>query len=261
MKYEQSSLFFFTKQTYFSYNFNFHSFQLFKLYSWFKFLTFTPLILFFQTLKINIPQLFSKVYSYKRIVNQNSIISFLKLFIRKGKTFKITLILIKTLSTFITFFFKKKTSLEFIFFTQLFLIYFNPLNLIEIKSAKKWEPLSGFIKTFISSFLLKYKLIYALSVQKISKQIRKFSRGKSGKYSYIWKYLPVYKRKKYLWQLFFKTLALQSAQNVSKRFNDLLHSFFFQFSNNWFFKMRQFILNYVFLNFKNSLLLTLRSTS
>jgi hypothetical protein len=50
------------------------------------------------------------------------------------------------------------------------------------------------LKSFLFDNIYDNTPIFGFYIRKVSKDIRKNSRGKSGKYMIIWKYIPVYKR-------------------------------------------------------------------
>jgi hypothetical protein len=64
---------------------------------------------------------------------------------------------------------------------------YNDLALNEFRSKSNTSDL---LKTILKDYLPSF----AFKVQKVDKQVQKFSRGKSGKYSLSWSYLPPQKR-------------------------------------------------------------------
>ena len=109
--------------------------------------------------------------------------------------------------------------------------------------------------------LLAYLPIFSFSIRKVDKLKRRHSRGKSGKYSVIWKYTPKYKRfTTVLWWLV-RDIRFQKTRTLSARFSKSLYTLFFDKSTHLVYKLRNFVHNYVFQNYKKSLLKTLKSVS
>lgn len=51
-----------------------------------------------------------------------------------------------------------------------------------------------YMKFFLLAKINSVKPLFLFHIYKINKFIRKYSRGKSGKYTLVWKYIPIYKR-------------------------------------------------------------------
>jgi len=103
--------------------------------------------------------------------------------------------------------------------------------------------------------------VFSYFIYSVDKNIRKFSRGKSGKYTFIWKYIAPYKRShlSMRWIIkdikFFQSKALN--ERLLKTFNNLLICPEKSFS--W--KSKIFAHNYVFKNFRKNLMITLKTNS
>jgi len=109
--------------------------------------------------------------------------------------------------------------------------------------------------------LLTYLPVFSFSIRRVDKLKRRHSRGKSGKYSVIWKYTPKYKRFiTVLWWLV-RDIRFQKTRTFSARFSRSLYTLFFDKSTHLVYKLRNFVHNYVFQHHKKNLLKTLKSVS
>jgi len=118
-----------------------------------------------------------------------------------------------------------------------------------------------FLKTFLFNRLEKYAPLFSFYVRKVDKSVRKNSRGKSGKYTIIWKYVPVYKRLYINIRWLLRDLKFQKAKLLTDRLTKVLETFLLTPRLSLVAKLRRFTHFYVFKNYKKSLLKTLKSTS
>ena len=114
---------------------------------------------------------------------------------------------------------------------------------------------------FLSNSLERYKPTFIFKVQKIDKSTRKHSRGKSGKYVILWKYVPVYKRLYTVLRWLIRDITFQKAHKFEIKFWQALNLVLSASSNSLIIKFRNFNHNFVFKNFKKTLLQTLRTVS
>lgn len=118
-----------------------------------------------------------------------------------------------------------------------------------------------FLKNYLYLLMSKVSPVFSYFIYSVDKNIRKFSRGKSGKYTFIWKYIAPYKRShlSMRWIIkdikFFQSKALN--ERLLKTFNNLLICPEKSFS--W--KSKIFAHNYVFKNFRKNLMITLKTNS
>ena len=111
-----------------------------------------------------------------------------------------------------------------------------------LKFKKKNKSLNSFIpgvekvsyfnrNSFILKFLLLIKdidLIFTFKFQKVDKKIRKYSRGKIGKYKCDFKYLPAYKRLNFIFLTLKKDFIFFKKTFFKSNFNQLLFNFMFK---------------------------------
>lgn len=118
-----------------------------------------------------------------------------------------------------------------------------------------------FLKHFLFERLEKYAPLFSFYIRKVDKSVRKNSRGKSGKYTVIWKYVPVYKRLYVNVRWLLRDLKFQKLKTFSERLTKVLEMFLLTPHLSFVCKLRRFTHTFVFRNYKKSLLKTLKSTS
>lgn len=120
---------------------------------------------------------------------------------------------------------------------------------------------SFFLKNKLFEKLNSYTPLFSFYIRKVDKSIRKHSRGKSGKYTIIWKYVPIYKRLYITMRWFLKDLKYQKAKSFDGRLLQIIESFLAAPELSFISKLRKFAHHFVFFNYKNTLLKTLKSAS
>lgn len=136
-----------------------------------------------------------------------------------------------------------------------------------LDSLHSYSPEEGFFnkKSFIKNFLFeklfKHAPLFSFYIRRVDKSVRKNSRGKSGKYTIIWKYVPVYKRLYVTTRWLLKDLKFQRLKTFTDRLIRILETFLMTPHLSFVWKLRKFTHHFVFRNFRTSLLQTLKSTS
>lgn len=126
-----------------------------------------------------------------------------------------------------------------------------------------WQTALAF-NTFnyaFDSLFAKNLPMFAFYVQKTDKNILKYSRGRSSKYSLIWKYVPQYNRKRVVSHWLKKEIKLQKAFKYSRRLEKVLELFLFDPNTTLTFKLRRFVHKFVFYKYKKRLLRPLNAKS
>jgi len=103
--------------------------------------------------------------------------------------------------------------------------------------------------------------LFAFSVYNVDKNIRKFSRSRANKYVFIWKYIPLYKRALKTLRLIAKDVKFNEGTVLEQRIANSLHTLKTNPTESFIWRINKFSHNYVFKNFKKTLLTTLRTTS
>lgn len=126
-------------------------------------------------------------------------------------------------------------------------------------NIKKENDTEYFFKNFLYSKLTQFKPVFNFFVYNVDKNIKKFSRGKSGKYVFVWKYIPTYKRTSLTLNLIKKNLTFAPGLNFRQKLLNTLELIFFKFDQSFLWKSRTFIYNYIFKNFKKTLMLNFQT--
>lgn len=251
----------------------------------FLYLKNSSFIRFFINNMIDVPICFKKSKSLNTKNFELPLLKFSNFLMKKGKKEKI----IRIIYSSFRFFFKNQSSfnlkksnehmslLDLYFFTNnLFWYYKNKdfflLNFLSdlnfslnydnifIKDAKTIN-FSYFIRNFFYFLISKTSPVFNFFIYSVDKNIRKYSRGRSGKYTFIWKYIAPYKRINFSMRGIIKDIKFYQ----NKKLNQRLISVFELLSNSpdksfsW--KSKIFSHNYVFKNFRKSLMTSLRTTS
>jgi hypothetical protein len=95
--------------------------------------------------------------------------------------------------------------------------------------------------------------VFSFYIYKVDKQIFKNTRGKSGKFTFIWKYITPYKRRMLVMYWLSKELKLKNSKTLKQRLQLLLHDLIFNPNLMWASKIKRFSYNYVYRNCRYSL--------
>lgn len=117
------------------------------------------------------------------------------------------------------------------------------------------------VKTYLFEQLSDIAPSFSFYVRRLDKNVRKNSRGKSGKYVLIWKYIPRYRRVYTTLRWLIQDFHFQRSRTFSERWVKALEVFLLSPKQSLIGRMRKFLHFWVFENYKKTLLKTLRSTS
>ena len=115
------------------------------------------------------------------------------------------------------------------------------------------------LKNLLFDSLYSYAPAFSFYIKKVSKTLRKNSRGKSGKYMLVWKYVPVYKRLFLTMKWLLKTLRFQRSRGFQERLHRIIEDFLLKPDSTLVSKLRRFVHKFVFSKYRNTLLKTLKS--
>lgn len=238
------------------------------------------LVNFFSLQMIDIPKPFSRAKSlYRPDVNKPKI-RFLNMITRHGKKAKISKAYSYALTSVTKDFYllssKNNNSVNWKYI-------YSALNQIHILYVTKQVSTSFFpyltkysdyhfkryylvgnessVQDTIFDSLLEYVPIFSFYVKKVDKLKRRHSRGKSGKYSIAWKYVPKYRRLLTTIRWLAKDVRTQKAKTLNLRLLKSLETFMFDRDSHLIPRLRQFVHSFVFQNHKKNLLKTLKATS
>jgi hypothetical protein len=103
--------------------------------------------------------------------------------------------------------------------------------------------------------------IFSFYMYKVDKAIYKNSRGRSGKYTFIWKYLAPYKRRQLVLAWIAKEIKMQQGRTLDDRVSSIVNNICFNPSSLFINKVQSFSTNYVYRNARKSLCETYRTTT
>ena len=116
------------------------------------------------------------------------------------------------------------------------------------------------INQLLMNTFKKFNFLFSFYIYKVDKQIYKNSRGKSGKYTFVWKYLAPYKRNLLILHWLTKEVRITSGKTLLNRLSHVLTNFIFNTKNTWIWKIKKFSLNYVYFNLRRTLGETYRTS-
>ena len=108
--------------------------------------------------------------------------------------------------------------------------------------TQRYNLLNSHIVTFISFFsgimntFRNFRFIFYFFFAKLNKRLYKFSNYKRSRYSISFKYLPPYRRVKFLLKFMQKSLIHINGRTFKERLSTLLMNFIFKENNLYFFK-------------------------
>jgi hypothetical protein len=121
----------------------------------------------------------------------------------------------------------------------------------------KYEELTKSNEFTINNLLYqnfkKFNYLFSFYIYKVDKQIYKNSRGKSGKYTFVWKYVAPYKRHFLIMHWITKEIRIASGKTLQERVKNTLNNFIFNTHSTWIWKIKKFSLNYVYFNLRRTL--------
>lgn len=118
-----------------------------------------------------------------------------------------------------------------------------------------------FSKNFLLSKLSQVSPVFSYFIYSVDKNIRKFSRGKSGKYTFVWKYVAPYKRTYLAMRLIVKDIKFFNSKKINERIQKTIINLNNNLEKSLVWKSKVFSHNYVFKNFRKTLMTSLRTSS
>jgi hypothetical protein len=103
--------------------------------------------------------------------------------------------------------------------------------------------------------------MFSFYIYKVDKKIFKNTRGKSGKHTFIWKYVSPYKRMFLVMHWLLNVLRVKPGKTLNNRLEILLKTLINEPRSTWAFKVRKFSHNYVYRNSRQTLAETYRTTT
>lgn len=101
--------------------------------------------------------------------------------------------------------------------------------------------------------IFKFTSLFSVYIYKVDKRIYKNTRGKSGKYTFLWKYVAPYKRLNLVMYWLSKELKFRSGRTLIMRLKELFTAVMYTPQSTWVWKVKKFSTNYVYLNCRTTL--------
>jgi hypothetical protein len=124
---------------------------------------------------------------------------------------------------------------------------------IYIKHSNIFKNVDYTINSILKQNFKKFNYLFSFYIYKVDKQIYKNSRGRSGKYTFVWKYVAPYKRHFLILHWLMKEVRISAGKTLKDRIYNTLQSFIFTTYNTWIWKIKKFSLNYVYYNLRKTL--------
>lgn len=235
---------------------------------------------FFSSNLIDVPKCFKGISSLYRQSHTLPIIKFTNLLMRKGFKERVfgclsrtatrymnehlqTHFLLKTQSTgwsnvFLTFnTFHISTTNHGAYMNKLSRFYLNDLHLLHFDEKHNNVNLN-FSELFFS-YMPKIAPTFNFYVYKVNKSKRKNSRGKTGKYTIIWKYIAPFKRLYLTFRWLLRDLKFQKARNFEERCYKLWQMIATNLLGSFAAQVKNFSHKFVFQNYRRTLMSSLRA--
>lgn len=244
---------------------------------------------FFKDLGVNTPYILNQTKSLKRTVNHTNFLSLAVYLARKGK--KVTCInLVSNLILSILYEIKNEPIIyrnmlnlqNFLFFYSMFHFKSSTNNsysyaaqdFFSLKVAFKLKlPNETYLdsdllyksedlnpKSLYNLSLKKLNFLFAFYIYKVDKNIYKNSRGRSGKFTFVWKYVAPYKRHKLIAHWLMKEVRVAPGKTLEERLKIILRNFLVSPKDTLVWKVNRFSVNYVYYYLRRSLGETCRTT-
>lgn len=242
-------------------------------------------IKFFINNMIDVPVCFKKSISLKNRNFELPLLKFCNFLMKQGKKEKIIRLVFLSFRLFFKNI-KNNNQKNNSFFFSWFNLYIFGLNLLKTTSLNsnslinfkfqeilnlnynniylnddKIINISFFIKNYLYFLLSKVSPIFSYFIYSVDKNIRKYSRGKSGKYVFIWKFIAPYKRIHLAVRWLIKDIKFNQSKTFNERLLKTFDNLVFSPEKSFSWKSKIFSHNYVFKNFRKSLMTSLRTTS
>lgn len=143
-------------------------------------------------------------------------------------------------------------------FREKILKFFLNFNKIQEDEFRTNNFLISF-KNFIFKLIIPILPLFNFFIYNVDKNIKKFSRGKTGKFIFIWKYISPHKRENLILKLLKKNIIFQSGKNYFLKLFNLISQIIYNSQNNFLYKSKKFISHYVYKNFKKSLMIKMKT--
>lgn len=227
---------------------------------------------FFKDLTIDTPEILNHTKSLHRIKGLTYLSRLVLYFSRSGKKIKFSKIILKAFAIISEVFKKQGQQLPSgmswkTFYTLLTFAGWESLSFKKVYAAKRLDLTShAFFKNselvkldefkindMLAQIFKRFNYLFSFYIYKVDKKIYKNSRGKSGKHTFVWKYIAPYKRNLLIMHWLSKEMRISPGKTLADRVLSVLQSFVFNTSSTWIWKIKKFSLNYVYYNLRKTL--------
>lgn len=116
-----------------------------------------------------------------------------------------------------------------------------------------------FIKNFLHSKLTQLSPLFSYFVYNVDKNVRKYTRGKSGKYIFVWKYIAPYKRHYLMYRWYLKELKFDESRTFGTRLYNLFNVLTYNLKQTYAWKAKNYTYAFIFKNFRKTLMTNLKT--
>lgn len=229
---------------------------------------------FFKYNGVDIPKCFKKTKSMLNSKNELPVLKFLHFLMRDGQKLKSSVILQKSINLYLKShkqaYFKNLggnfnnwrsvyLSLNFLNYTDKKYAHIQPFQNDVLNYNNRLDKNAKFIGSewniisVIFRNLPKLEPMFSFYIYRVDKKIFKNTRGKSGKFTFIWKYIAPYKRNFLVFSWLIRELRLKSGKNLILRLYDLISTLSLDYKRTWIYRVRKFSHNYVYKNCRRTL--------
>ena len=252
-----------------------------EAYENFHFLKDKTFTSFFRENEVDVPRCFKKTFSVRKSLNEITLLKFNNYLMRDGKRLKSYKHFAKALraqyedvpftdnripksnfswkNIFLTLNFGTRYTNKSLLFT-LIKDETSTYNHIINGVTKRITPEWNFNKWL---FMNTQDLlpIFSFYIYKVDKKIFKNTRGKSGKFTFIWKYVSSFKRIHLVMHWLMKELKLKPGKSLGNRLDSLIKTMVFFPKTTWIYRVKKFSHNYVYRNSRKTLAETYRTVT
>lgn len=218
---------------------------------------------FFKLSNVTIPQVLNNTNSINRLKNLNTLNVFPKYLARHGmKERSRKLVLTSMINYYNSIGNSCTLSWKILFLNLSTLFRYNcnsNISFFNFNIASNPKKLS--LKSILTTSFTAINLMFSFYIYKVDKHIYKNSRGRSGKFTFIWKYIAPYKRVSRITYWLLKDVKTTLGKTLKERLLTTLKNFLDNPQNSLPWKIKKFSLNYGYYNLRRSLLETYKTSS
>jgi len=262
-------------------NFSLEEFGTHEAIEDFEYLHYSTFVTFFRTHRIDIPRCFGDTKSVRRKINEIDFLKFNNYFMRHGKKAKCLNYLLDASWSFVRDYqrtlFSGSADLQkwrLIFLTFNNLRWANKKYLQHPEMVDEATPYGNrlisvgkridadwSLDSLVLSNIHKMLPMFSFYIYRVDKKIFKNTRGKSGKFTFIWKYVAPYKRNYLVMSWLMKELRLKPGRSLPERVLALLQTLVHTPKQTWIWRVRKFSYNYVYSNCRRTLAESYRTST